>query len=107
MTQLDPRHRRRYERQIRLADVGERGQAKLCAAKVAIGSQGFARTIEHRYVVSAGMSDTDADPTVDPALVDRVAIVEALWLRHPAARDVAEGALRARAAVRLALGDGA
>jgi len=105
--EVDPRQRRRYERQIRLADVGERGQAKLCAAKVAIGSQGFARTVEHRYVVSSGMSDTDADPTVDPALVARVADVMPLGLRHAPAREVAEGALRALAAIRIALGEGA
>jgi molybdopterin/thiamine biosynthesis adenylyltransferase len=95
--------RRRYGRQSRLADVGESGQAKLCAAKVAIGSSGFVRTIEHRYVVGAGMTATEATPTVDPDHVERAANVASLGLRHAPAREVAEGALRALVAIRAAL----
>ena len=98
--------RRRYTRQIRLVDVGEDGQAKLCAAKVAISSRGFTRTVEHRYIVFAGMTDTEATPTVDPSRVADLADVGALGLRHDAAREVAEGALRALAAIRIALGVG-
>ena len=103
-TGADPRQRR-YERQTRLADIGLGGQVKLCAAKVAIRSQGFARTIEHRYVVASGMTESAAETTVDPSRVDRTADVTALGLRNDAARDVAEGALRALSAIRIALGD--
>lgn len=105
-TGADHLQRRRYERQTRLADIGPGGQAKLCAAKVAIRSQGFARTIERRYVVSSGMTESATETTVDPSRVDRAADVTALGLRNAPARDVAEGALRALAAIRLALGEG-
>jgi hypothetical protein len=105
-TDDEAQRRRRYTRQIRLADVGEDGQAKLRAAKVAICSRGFARTIEHRYVVFAGMTETEATPTVDPSRVDDLADLAALGLRHEPAREVAEGALRALAAIRIALGVG-
>lgn len=105
-TESDRQLRRLYERQVRLADIGASGQAKLCAAKVAIRSQGFVRTIEHRYALAAGMTDTEGEPTVDPSRVDAAADVGTLGLRHPEAREVAEGALRALAAIRVALGDG-
>jgi len=103
MTTRPDRPDRRFARQIRLADIGSSGQAKLCAAKVAIRSQGFVRTIEQRYALTAGLSDTEAEPTIDPARVDADADAAALGLRHSAAREVAEGALRALAAIRLAL----
>ena len=61
MTTGADHRQRRSERQIRLADIGPGGQAKLCAAKVAIRSQGFARTIERRYVVRAGMTESAAE----------------------------------------------
>ncbi len=104
-TEIDLQRRRLYTRQIRLADVGEAGQAKLCAAKVSLRSQGFARTIEQRYVVCAGMAEAESElPTIDPSRVDELANVCGLGLRHAAAREVAEGALHALAAIRTALG---
>ncbi len=104
----DPRSRR-YERQTRLADIGASGQAKLCAATVVIRSQGFVRAIEERYALASGMSEsgmTEPAPTVAPERVDAAANVDALGFRHTAAREVAEGALRALAAIRIALGEG-
>ncbi len=98
--------KRRYSRQTRLAEIGERGQAKLCAATVAIQSSGFVRTIEHRYVCRAGMTVTEGAPTVSPAHVDRAADIASLGLRHGPAREVAEGALRALVAIRSVLGEG-
>jgi hypothetical protein len=106
----DPRSRR-YERQRRLADIGASGQAKLCAATVVIRSQGFVRTIEERYALASGMTELGMTepapaPTVAPERVDAAANVDALGFRHAAAREVAEGALRALAAIRIALGEG-
>lgn len=102
--------RQRYGRQTRLAEIGPSGQAKLSAAKVAVCSSGFVRTIEHRYVLGAGMTPREADegteavPSVDPAEVDRLADVASLGLRHGPAREVAEGSLRALVAIRHVLG---
>lgn len=100
-TNADPK--RRYSRQIRLAEIGEDGQAKLCAATVAIPSSGFVRTIERRYVCRAGMSVTEGANGASPA--DHAAVAS-LGLRHAPAREVAEGALRALAAIRDVLGLG-
>lgn len=94
--------RRRYSRQIRLSEIGEAGQAKLCTAKVSLGAAGFARTIEERYTRAAGMQVTIAAQTVDSSVeADDVAN---LGLRDASAREVAEGALRALALVNAALG---
>lgn len=94
--QLD---RRRYTRQIRLADVGEAGQARLSAAEVALVTTGFARSIEERYVRGAGMHvRTEARQRGGPAPE-----VTMLGLRHGPAREVAEGALSALVAFRAAL----
>jgi molybdopterin/thiamine biosynthesis adenylyltransferase len=97
---------RRYSRQTRLAEIGPSGQAKLCEAKVAIRSLGHVRTIERRYATASGMVETEATPTVAPAIVERDAAVERLGFRHAASRDVAEGALRALVAIRATLGIG-
>ena len=43
---------------------------------------------------------------VSPAHVDRAADIASLGLRHAPAREVAEGALRALAAIRSVLGEG-
>lgn len=97
--------RRRYGRQIRLADVGEAGQAKLCAAHVVLGGAGFARDIEERYVRAAGMNVVAPEDAGAPARARAVEVdVTALGFRHESTREVAEGALRALVAIRAALG---
>lgn len=98
---FSPELARRYGRQIRLADVGEAGQAKLCAAEVKLGASGFARDVEERYVRSAGMKVAPADGGTPPPPVDEH--LSSLELRHRAASEVAEGALRALVAIRAAL----
>ncbi|MBX3201323.1 MAG: hypothetical protein KF894_24520 [Labilithrix sp.] len=98
---------RRFSRQTRLAEIGPSGQARLAAARVRLGGPGFAGEIERRYVVAAGLQLAADDPTVDPDAIDRAADVRTLELRHEAAREVAAGALRALAAVRAALAEGA
>jgi hypothetical protein len=107
-------HRRRFGRQIRLAEIGEAGQAKLCAARVELGSTGFARSVEERYVRAAGMQVLDSSGCASSTPTSTVfdsssshgaanADVATLGLRHAPARDVAEGALRALVAVHSAL----
>lgn len=88
--------RRRYGRQMRLQEIGEAGQTRLCAAAVALTTRGFARTVEERYVRGAGMAVVDR-PSNDPSPTP------ALDLRHEAAREVGEGAFAALAAIRAAL----
>ena len=94
MTANDRQLARRFERQTRLADIGADGQAKLCAAKVSTSSSGFAAVIEERYLTAAGVavSGDGATPGASKALPD-------LGLRHAAAREVGDGALRALAAI--------
>lgn len=88
--------RRRFGRQIRLAEIAEAGQARLCGARAPLTSRGFARTIEERYLRGAGLEIADeGEARVEP---------ETLGLRHPAAAEVAEGALAALVAIRAVLG---
>lgn len=113
-----PIDRRSYGRQIRLSEIGESGQAKLSATEVVLGSSGFARTIEERYTRAAGMGTNDPparwnsstrEGTVGAARArDTTSWLDpfALGLRHEAAREVAEGALRALVHVHDALGLG-
>ncbi|MBX3188664.1 MAG: hypothetical protein KF819_16725 [Labilithrix sp.] len=88
----------RYGRQIRLPEIGEAGQARLAEAEIVLGGAGAAREIEATYLVRAGArvvhEGDDAALSVD---------VGALGLRHAAARDVAEGALRALVGIHAAL----
>jgi hypothetical protein len=99
---FSPELARRYGRQIRLADVGEVGQAKLCATEVRLGASGFARDVEERYVRSAGMKVAPADGGTPPPPIEEN--LAGLGLRHRAASEIAEGALRALVAIRAALG---
>ncbi len=92
--------RLRYGRQSRLPEIGDGGQARLCEARVALGSSSeLARTIEGRYVSGFGASvDTagrrfDVDPNI-------------LGIDAAAAQEVAEGALRALVALRAILEEG-
>lgn len=90
--------RLRYTRQIRLPEIGEAGQARLAAAAIAPSGAGDARAIEVTYLRLAGVGAVRDDETaardVDPST---------LGVRDPAAREVAEGALRALAALREVL----
>ncbi len=85
----------RHTRQIRLAEVGERGQARLEAAEVCPGGDEIARA----YLRLAGVK------VVERGRVDVVDVVDvaSLGLRHAAARAVGEGALRALVAMRRIL----
>jgi hypothetical protein len=90
--------RRRLTRQIRLPEVGDAGQARLAAAHVDAAVEGFAADVARNYMHRAGIG------AVAPGGARVGADVGALGLRHPAAREVGEGALVALAAVRAILG---
>jgi hypothetical protein len=97
-----PVDRARFARHLMLAEVGEEGQARLCAASatLAVGGRGpLATEVALLYLARAGVenvarSDEAADP--EPWVV--------IELRAPGAREVADGSLAALAAIRDALG---
>ncbi len=94
---MTPEQRRRYGRQIRLAEIGEAGQAALCSLEVSLASRGeHARAIERRYLEAAGARVVG---TGDEAHE----IVPTLGLRHPEARELAEGAMHALDAIRASV----
>jgi hypothetical protein len=84
----------RYTRQVRLAEVGEEGQARLFAAVVGLSCTGLAARVEARYLRGAGVG-------VDDTLAAGDATAPA-WLEglSPGAREVAAGAHAALGAVR-------
>jgi hypothetical protein len=89
----------RFGRQMKLAEIGEAGQARLERAAIALGAEGFTRTIEKAYLERAGaqVAGDGARVSVDPSM---------LGLRHEAAKEVGEGALRALAAIREVIAKG-
>lgn len=93
---------RRFGRQIRLADVGEAGQERLCAAKLTPRTAGFARSVEERYLSAAGVQIEPAasEPAGADANGEVASAVAGLGVRHATAREVGEGALSALAAIR-------
>ncbi len=105
--------RARYGRQVRLPEIGEAGQARLCASEVVIGGAGDARTVEAAYVARAGIrvvDDASAEAKAKTkALADGsdkalAAALASLGLKDSAAREVGDGALRALLAMRKILG---
>ncbi len=89
---------------MRLADVGEGGQVKLCAAKVSPSGEAFAAEIESRYLAAAGIVVTHEKS--DATFGAEVDVLPDLGLRYPAPREVGDGALRALASIRAILGAG-
>ncbi len=96
--------RLRHGRQIRLPEIGEAGQERLVASEVVLSGAGAAREIEAAYLGAAGVTVRDvAGAQDDPTAKARL---EALGVSDPAARDVADGAMRALVAMRALLGVG-
>jgi hypothetical protein len=88
----------RYTRQVRLAEVGEEGQARLAQALVRVSLGGLAGAVEARYLHGAGVVHARVSP-------GGVALEVPAWLSalHPAARDVATGAHEALSVMRAVL----
>jgi hypothetical protein len=113
----------RHARQVRLAEIGEEGQARIYEATARVSAEGLAATVQARYVAGAGFKAiATAHPIVASAAraVDReVEIVDgakgeaaegeppAFGIKDPVALEVALGAWRALVQVRrAALHDG-
>ena len=89
MTLEDPR----FSRQVRLADVGEPGQARLCAAEPVIGTS-RGTSVQKSYLSRAGVR------RVVPTEIPSPAFVHAEHFRHESCRDVAHGAWLALGQIR-------
>jgi hypothetical protein len=102
----------RYGRQICLPEIGEEGQARLEASEVVLAGEGDAREVEATYLRLAGVKVREAHGSASAkarakAKPDEKTVAEAvkaLGIRDVAARDVAEGAMRALIAMRGILG---
>jgi hypothetical protein len=108
----------RYGRQVRLAEVGAAGQARIERARVDVRVDGLAADVAARYLAGAGVGcvcvrgqalaeaaraiapgvRVDIDPTLAPA--DQAMAFD---LRDPCARDLARGAHAALCALRAVL----
>jgi hypothetical protein len=113
------RMKERYARQVRLAEVGEAGQARFASRELFVRGEGTSSVVEARYLAGAGCGRlvvtneevARAAREVDPAL--QVSVLPELAARDgddasetafadlsPSARGVAIGAYRALAAFR-------
>jgi hypothetical protein len=108
----------RHSRQVRLAEVGEEGQARIEATTAHVSADGLAGAIEVRYLAGAGVGKiatanehlAEAARAIDPSV--QIVAPPAVFLglgeppvfgaRDPAALEVALGAWRALAHVRRA-----
>ena len=100
----------RHGRQSRLPEVGEAGQALLEASEVVLGGAGDAREVEAAYLRLAGVkvreayASAKAKARTKPDEKVAADALKALAVRDLAARDVADGAMRALVAIRAILG---
>jgi hypothetical protein len=109
----------RHTRQVRLAEVGDAGQARIAATTALVEAEGLAGVVEARYLAGAGVvkiaTTSDAIGDAARAVDARVEIVASprvrlgqggppsFAFRDPVARDVAMGAWRALVHVRRAI----
>lgn len=75
----------RFSRQVRLADVGETGQARLCAAEPPVGASGGA-SIQTSYLLRAGVR------RVTPSAAAPPPFPHSEHFQHQNCRNVAFGA---------------
>ncbi len=87
----------RYTRQIRLAEVGVAGQARLAAAALDCGVDRAGR-VEREYLKRAGVG------SLHDRLAEGPMFAHAASFRHPGCREVAAGAWRALRQINTTLG---
>ena len=78
-------------RQTRLAEVGEKGQAKLASATAVVHETGLAGIVEERYLVGAG---------IERVVHEQEEAELPFEVAHPAAQEVALGAHAALVSIR-------
>ena len=87
----------RYTRQVRLAEVGAAGQARLERTVATVGGEGLSSRVCARYLESAGVRVlyvTEPGETASPTWIATL---------DPSAREVATGAYEALSVMRSAL----
>jgi hypothetical protein len=89
--------RRRYVRQVLVAEIGEAGQARLAGGVAPLSGPGLAHEIAAAYASRAGIGSVVSGP------VDVGALAPA-FLEEPAARAVVAGSRAALSSLRTALG---
>lgn len=108
----------RYARQMRLAEVGRPGQARIEAARIDVPLSGFAAEVAVRYLAGAGVKfvrvrdaavaetarsiHSGVDVEIDPRL-EATAETTTFGLTDPITRQVAFGAHAALRGLRTAL----
>lgn len=103
---LDDRARRRFARHLLLAEVGERGQARLCAHEAAITGNGRAAEVATLYLERAGVRvDPDAQNALGTADGEQIAALAPRPELREAAAFLA-GAFAAVEEIKRALGVG-
>lgn len=89
----------RYERQMRLPEIGPLGQGRIETGELALGPHldDLGRVVARRYALGAGVvREVDDEALVAPDLLHT--------FRHPTARSVAAGAAAALRSIVEALG---
>jgi hypothetical protein len=88
----------RYERQMRLPEIGPLGQGRIETGELRLGRHldDLGRAVARRYALGAGVVREVDDPAAPPALLAS--------FRHPTARSVGAGAAAALSALVEALG---
>lgn len=94
----------RFTRQMRLPEIGEKGQERLSNATASPSTTGFSAEIEALYLERAGVTISSSRPP-DPKPTPHPAPNSSpdLGLRDPACREVAAGALNALRTLRSVL----
>ena len=103
---MDPLARRRFARQLLLAEIGEAGQARLCASrvKVADGADAQAAETARAYLDRAGLQVVDDGEALEAAVpsADAIGALARDEEQRPAAAALA-GAFAAVEAMKVAL----
>lgn len=94
---------RKFARQARLDEVGEKGQRAIVEARVVVGASGLSHEVARLYLERAGALVT-SEPTED-VIAPLVAVDASLGLA-PGAEEVGKGALAALVELRAVLGLG-
>jgi hypothetical protein len=106
---LSPQQKQRYARQVLLAEIGEAGQLRLCAARVRVGAKSDPRAaaVATDYLLRAGL-EVREDTTLPELLLGDPGAIHALSgasdFEHAAA--ALAGAYSAVEAIKAALGAG-
>jgi len=109
LERLSPQEKRRYARQVLLAEIGEAGQLRLCGARVRVGreSDRGAAGVATDYLVRAGLEatgDAAARELVLPDSSTLQALAGSRSFEHAAA--ALAGAFGAVEAIKAVLGAG-